>query len=833
MNVNTQRNMSLLSRPRETQRISNSNIGIFIDKSLSTEGIILEIEKDIAAAFKSSESVKYVGWSNRADVAHNLRSICSTGGTIPSCIFNCNKTNEIYNTSDVFVIITDGDINDCDVIHFNKNICSRNMKPMAIGVFVGDGEINMSVFAALMNFHSVLILSRKISHKTCEVVFSKNVSGVEAFDLSKINDIEFDSRYKALPSSAIILSDTDTTINYTDFSKLDLAFKSDSDIDWDNLCQKAKMMDNLESINALISGFRKEEIDKLPSVIAHRELVAKIIQLKAENRNHESESSELRNICISNDPQYKSTVAKWNAVRQTLRHYETVSYSEKGFCNRVKRAATIVQDPNDIVFPEDNPLVDCSICLTQGPAVIWVKKPNQCQLMYNNFTLNYPLGLSDEAYDEIFKDVFVANPVCGHCANCYDEMCQKTVFREEKHGYISYKLHNIYRLISDGKVLPHVKMLLYAYIDGKKCPAWIDGEYLLNSMLDVIMTNDSFSDIGNKVTLRQAMSIFPTSDEYLLRQPMNAVTRILKNRENVHDVLTKRLYYHYIERFSALTTTSAASIAFRQYILNLLSKTRLGLMTIESVHDIRDISLIDDTHFGIKTPYFHDTLRNLISEDAMRHLLKYLLNPQHNRPMQIYSRYRRGTISKAQMVHEIISKYHKRASSDDAPCYAIYLGRHSSPTKAWLKVNNELKCIRNLPLDKRREAMETFLMNEYGTAVPSETSDHFNMHKIVAKVMEGQFKGENEWRPEMLRAVVKKVKFAMGNIYKHSVIRDITLGILDFMRIRKAYVAASYKFNCSFEEKCRIEDQYYPDYPGTLLERYADLDIQAMIDGAD
>jgi hypothetical protein len=205
---------SLKKNEKSMIEFSDAEIGIFIDNSGSTEGEILKCEK-LFARIISNYKTKYVFWNNNAQVEDNIECVYSNGGTDPSSIFVNNKTLDIYKSSNVFILITDGYISQTYVENLNKKIFELEKKPLVIGVIVSRiSNPNISVLAPLMSFQTSLIIHISDNRNIFKILFEKNLSSWVDRDIQSdgripyrsIKNIIFDKTiYSEINNDCIIL----------------------------------------------------------------------------------------------------------------------------------------------------------------------------------------------------------------------------------------------------------------------------------------------------------------------------------------------------------------------------------------------------------------------------------------------------------------------------------------------------------------------------------------------------------------------------------------------------------------------------------------------------
>jgi hypothetical protein len=332
------------------------------------------------------------------------------------------------------------------------------------------------------------------------------------------------------------------------------------------------------------------------------------------------------------------------------------------------------------------------------------------------------------------------------------------------------------------------------------------------------------------------MILFPTNDQYLLRQPINAVTRIMQFQPKKID-LENRLIYTHIELFRNLAKVNPQKI--QDKLIKLCCNSWCGLIIVDDIKDIKtSINLIEDDLLGLKeqTPYFYDLLKTLIYEDSQRFLLWFLLQENIQtlqKPMKLYLKFReqQKSLTHYDLLMRIIGSYQKRRNTENTtPCYFGYNGKSSSPSKFYY---NKIY-LGDGDVATLKIKFSQMLVAEYGSIIPNSNSAHFQLHRIVACVLEKKFKEYSCFKPEMVIEVLKKIKSTKGqkgNIYDSSVPKKIIRCILHFLRVRNVYHLEGFSYlneNASFDEKVEIEMKYFYDksiervkFPGMLEEIYS------------
>ena len=125
----------------------------------------------------------------------------------------------------------------------------------------------------------------------------------------------------------------------------------------------------------------------------------------------------------------------------------------------------------------------------------------------------------------------------------YLKFRSESVYRERIDGYIpinwdsksnmNYANKILCEIFGGNKVLPHLKMLLLSTVDDYEGKWLCDNKkYIVDQLLNNIVSTDTLSEEGNKTKLINCIPIVVENEQNLLRQPLSAVLRILKYATN-------------------------------------------------------------------------------------------------------------------------------------------------------------------------------------------------------------------------------------------------------------------------------------------------------------
>lgn len=303
----------------------------------------------------------------------------------------------------------------------------------------------------------------------------------------------------------------------------------------------------------------------------------------------------------------------WNTIQNLIQQQETGSYSINDFTfasNRANRARVLTtnddeySDTIDILDHTNVPLFECAICMEQGPFVLWLKSPTNLDDTTNDFIINFPLE-----GNENLASCLVANPVCGFCAKPYMNAspAKITLYREPYSGFLPLNWStesnrkfincNLFQTLTGNRILPHVQMLLLSIID--ECQfSWLDEnikEYILKQMIESIYTTDTFSEEGTRMKFSAAIKEVIKHEDKLLRQPIQAVCRILNFNHKYHQLDNDTIQVLLRKRFTLMCIESQCSktkfgpehlLNVKQELYNVLFDTICGIPLYDSLKKI-------------------------------------------------------------------------------------------------------------------------------------------------------------------------------------------------------------------------------------------------------
>lgn len=861
--------------------LKDSEFGIFVDTSGSTgfyknkngERLIDSMKKFINIVVSKVANRNIVTWNSVAKNIRGTGEMYSTGGTDPSCIFSNEKTKAVFNSSNVIVFLTDGEVSNSEVTRFATHCKGAVNKQLVVCVLVNpssNGSENVSVFAPLFDGPNVVCFICNEFSNTGEmkVGFSKGHISYKYptgsnMTLLELLSYEVNNVYKNVPKDHLIVKETDKyvySLNMNEFFALALSEKCrwddikdivDSYMDWDIVLRNAKVNNRLADVRDVVNKLRNMDIkynsDKLkeslktPAIDLRDSLVRQIKERTGTTDTNDKDVSELReqlkkvipdarieestlnsfikkNISEHND--------RWEKLRRDIHDMEKSSYSLNEFtfsANRAARAKMIdenaVDDLENFLDHSDVPEIECGITLCEGPATLWLKKPENVDDSTNDHCINYPLD-----YYPKLKNCIVVNPVSGDCAKSWaDSKPMKSLYNVPVDGFIPLNFkrnqrfitHQLHKILCFGKMLHHSKMLLLSIVDDNNDDWFMPiKEHIIRELLEFCWTTDTFTEEGEKMTLFDALKKIGSNDETLLRQPLCAALRMIRfavkyaglDKNHAVHLARRRLSYYLVEITSSVLKPSGDREkeleTYNRYIekvSSLIFDTLCGIpvqdtnrsANFDSIEILIGKSFSDKTkHIKNLTDELKTDIQSLFNKEFIQAVLYSLTKiKEYNKPLKVYhdlitreKLFREADgYNEESHIQDTINKNkfgkYKKIEDNIHPPYAFYNGVFSSPSKLFffgdVLIKNKIDKIplnqfENLIVKELQKKMSEY----YGSYIPGEKSGHIPAHKIVAKVLEEEYPADYDHDNEetlikMLQSVFDEIKKLndKGNIY--------------------------------------------------------------------
>lgn len=707
-------------------------------------------------------------------------------------------------------------------------------------------------------------------------------------DYHKLNTLNIDELFHdmeiyehlKIPDGCIPIRDEGQQITALDFNRFlstkDLnSVMNMSEDDWKTLIQYGKVANKLHELRSFVNQMKCESIhfekenlkEKFDfKYVKHRDdIVAKIVQLKLNEIEHSNELNELRQQLHEISDQAKVeeiqylqyingnlhiTRKFWNHIQSLIHEQEKGSYSINDFTfasNRANRAKVVKANDDDddsdgmqLLDHTNVPLFECAICMEQGPFVLWLNAPTDLDSTTNDFIINFPLE-----GNESLKTCFVSNPVCGFCAQSYmnaavNELQQlQTLYREPCTGFIPLNWttptnrtlinNSLYRILTGNRILHHVQMLLLAMLDDNKTN-WLESglkNHLIKQIMENIYTTDSFSEEGTRMIFINALQEIIKQEDKLLRQPFNAVCRILRfnhmfhqlDKEIIETLLRKRFALMCIENQCSKTKFGPQHLSVvKQDLFDILFDTTCGIPTQNS---FKKIDINNQKLKGLLNKYYDSVIKSvdkiaenlnsdrtsLIPAETISFILYTLTTIlEHDRPMKIYNdftlkyqQFRRNMYIEWSTLEKQVDQtlFGHFFSSPGSKClgFAINLGRYSSPSKLffyteplWTEdMQNKRINIATLTNQIKR-ILDGKMVNYYGNSIPTTRSAHFLLHSTIARVLEDKYPHEELMNDHMIMDCMVQIGQTAGrkgNIYTKDIFPQVVLAIENYLTFRR------------------------------------------------
>jgi len=576
----------------ETIPVSKLSNAVFVDTSGSTTYYsngrgekFINVEMKIVREFLHNvPGCNIVGWSTRINHKKNDNSIyVDGGGTDPSCIFKDAKAKKMFEDCSVLTFITDGEISAGSVTKFSKEISSLN-KTLVICCLVSNSyaDQNVSVFAPLLNAPNVLCLhyngdmendaSVLVSKGCVEQRYAKGTV-VSINDLPNIN---LSDRYSNVPKGNLVIRDSDNIVVSMDVNRFYSLIESSSitwadvkehiaNIDFDVVTRHAKVNNDIDRLRKVVNkleqlykaNVKEDSATRFDMAYTKKkdELVARLTEMRANGEDISGFKEELKDLTNQSrieELEYAKFLKEematgsklFESVKANLHAMEKASYSLNEYMfssNRAQRAKTISDNVDELeatLVHVDVPEQECVILMDESPAVLWLRKPDTVEETTNDHVINFPL----DEYPKL-QNCMVSNPVSADCAAGFvknftsKNQRPESVYHQPLDGYVplNFKLnsrfitHELCRIMFNGKLLHHAKMLLLSMVDDNETE-WFAPikEHVTTELLNSIRTTVSFNEEGERIPLIDALKQIESNSTSLYGQPLKAALRIIR-----------------------------------------------------------------------------------------------------------------------------------------------------------------------------------------------------------------------------------------------------------------------------------------------------------------
>jgi hypothetical protein len=692
---------STIKKELTGEKLSNLSTTAFIDCSGSTSTNINSktiLHHEIFTVNQiDSQNMQKIFWESSVS-SNNEHNVRPSGGTSPTSIFKNAKSLALFESSEVIIICTDGEIDSGEISRFSINLSSHTNKGLYICIITNYprpdlGNVNFSVVSPLMTANNMLCIYYDGSNSY--IIASKgpisakypnptnyNISNLAKINMGELNSIIISSQ--RIPPEYVVLSETEEeykVINKNTF--LSDTLPNLSTEEWTILIQYCLVNNLLPQLRTSIDNSRNKEIlqlqeelstfkgaamkareeiiEKMTDAFINKDIdLQKVLKTQLDAIKIEANAEEIAYIEFVNS-KLNPVRGKYSMLRDRLFQIENSNnkYNLNNFAsNRANRATNIVDDDTLItrITHENVPHMTCAICMDDNaPATLWLNKVEDVADTTSDYCIDFPLN-----YYPKLESILVPNPVCGSCANPYFAKMKTTIYRTPTIGYIplnwdsdtnlKFAMNVLCKAFTEGKYMNHVKMLFLSVVDDCNKEWFLDTgckDFIVQMLLKNIITTDTLTEEGNKGKLYDVIPSILKNSAYLFRQPISAVCRLIGFAKNMLDqdtlqnIYVRRFVLAMFERYSFLTKNE--SITTNNQIEKALFETICGI-PVKGVNYVKECSVKDlQFLFG---PQFN-TLISFASRIGFEELIKpSIINAvlyhmstleQHERPVSMFT----------------------------------------------------------------------------------------------------------------------------------------------------------------------------------------------------
>jgi deoxyinosine 3'endonuclease (endonuclease V) len=908
--------MEYITKNTTSRSFKDHHISAFIDNSGSTSGycnnnkIILDVEKQIVKTITNGTKTfdnSTVYWSDVIQTGTNTRPC---GGTDPCCIFKNDSSRNLFKTADIIILSTDGEIPQQYVTQFADHLKNHLNKALYVCIIANSQsnnlkDLNISVISPLMITSNMLCLYYDVRTDKCYVIASRgtistkyknptdyDVTKLEQIDLSQFDNLSITSQ--TIPPNYLILSETETQYKVVDINTMfSKGLSNLNEQEWDIVLKYCTINNSMNKLRDIINETRNHELQCLKDELKNKfdmkytklkdEIIYKMAEAFTASQTDvqlelKKELDLIQDLARQEEIGYMQFVKenlvdcrkKWDIIRNKLFEIDnqTNKYSLNNFglsSNRAKRADQVTDKLDDDILERvthtNVPDIDCAIHLDSGPAVIWIGEYPDVEYTTNDHCINFPLSF----YPELAKTI-LANPVCGDCAESYFKNIKQTVYKQPCVGYIPLDWSNkaniafatnvLCKAFAKNKLLSHVKMLFLSTIDDTNYNWLTFKNYVLDQLVNNIITYDTLTDEGTKDKLINVLSKAVKEEETIFRQPFFAAARIIKlaaiyhlgkgnvSKQELVNAMVKRFTYSMIEKY-AILTKNGENDKVNDMIESILFDTCCGIpqmnknkyVELDVIKEYIGVNIFDDVLKFIDKvcDLLNIDKKTILNDNVITNILWHLSQiHEHERALNTYKsltlkskHFRDIGVANTDIIPVInkqkFGKY-KKLPKTDLISFGIYNGEYSCPTKLWFLSEPLWDASWNkklLPFQTIADQLRLNLVNKlgtcYGSNYPNETSSHVMLHKIVAETLEKEYKHVKSPSDDILDDMIiqcmtklRKTEGKYGNIYQLELINEVTALIFDFCQLRQTcpdyYLQSTGK---TFDHKLKSELEHY------------------------
>lgn len=539
-----------------------------IDISGSTAGAIGISQKALALKLRINKAAL---WDSRVHKIVELQNwkVISDGGTNPECLFIDKNTLDALTNAGIFILFTDGQIDQGSVTNTAKHVDKVSHMPVIMVItHLGSSpkNINISVCAPFIaGCANVLVLSNDLDEVkiiNTKGVFEKLGQGPDMtlnenkdswknypnLNIDKLINLELPVNERAPPNCISVGADRYLDLNVLFQSNLTedemievmehrndiiLACKTRNILpilrkwlnDQNALLAETNVSNHKET--AILTEIRLKLANKYP--IDHPELV----QLRKDLLDIKSKHEEYLKENRLQIERLKNTRRVIQTTLSEITDVEKSGYSAEilsKLSNRAQRAAaTGIVELKDVESPKIN-WCDCkkgccTICMNDGvPMALLIRSVEDVEKNTGDWAIDFPLSFGSADWN----NVILPDLICYDCANKIKGI--STVGREKVkivlplvkiQGNMDIWINRLALALTTGIKVNNTFMIFFAIIEHVLGTAgWCDVsnaemrsnlEFVYQNILENYLTSDTFRDGGNRVPLLQAMQNVCTS----------------------------------------------------------------------------------------------------------------------------------------------------------------------------------------------------------------------------------------------------------------------------------------------------------------------------------
>ena len=544
---------------------------------------ILDVEKYVLTKFNA----ECLAWSHILNGIYpkaNDDRITSQGGTAPASIFTSEDSNNKIMHADVFVMSTDGQVDQNQVQIFSEYVNRFSNVKMFIGVIVGNkqipSQINISVFAAKMNSDCIIVHTNNTDGHL-KILYTNGVPST-AYPNPMIKDLSYDQlpnihineltklkirkMTSEIPDGYISLSDRQYINLKLLFEQKEISQDVLMTINYQSLLMLCKTQNKLKEFRQWFNLYKPAVIAEFNSPIegqiAHklsiiRRLMIHILDqsVKVEMKKDiedelvrvRKELAELRVTLEKERQDYNKLV---NQISQSYRRFhemimmdlhniEKATYDLGDVrSNRAARAERVQETMtiDDIIIDESTYRGEDSITLEENKIMALIlREPEYMTLNTSDFALSWPFAVYNQ---EMASPDYVSLDIAKYLAKQMNDLTRNKIMvylpvldlkYNENRQYVKQQ---ICKAFLSGRDMSHSWRLFFSFLYNCYQKEWSEGpmRQMIHWYMDQVLTHhkttETFTEEGAgtnaMVPLRKAISSF-LGNVLVQSHPINSV----------------------------------------------------------------------------------------------------------------------------------------------------------------------------------------------------------------------------------------------------------------------------------------------------------------------